>query len=217
MAYFYEGTCSECDFRSLFVAEWKAVRTRIGTIEPLHHPLEGAILKDLGFTWEEAERERRLLYFHAGACATCGARSDLDAQDPRMIALQGSPWPMRFFIAGGVIFFALAEVLIWLAAGETRWPWLARLTMMPGLGILAIGIYFWLAAGFSDTVERYRGFARRLFPRVFRKPELQPSGIPCTVCESGQVYPLGQLPQRAFACPKCSAPSYRYAMSAIIS
>jgi hypothetical protein len=77
MGTLYRATCGSCAFKKdLGTGAWDAVRLDSGKIEVLPHPLEAYHLKRLGFTWEQARREKRLVGFERLMRAECGETLD---------------------------------------------------------------------------------------------------------------------------------------------
>jgi hypothetical protein len=172
------------------------VRLPSGRVEVLGHPGEHAQLEELGFTWDEASRERRLLHRVAGLCVDCSATIELDAGGQR---LPKPPWTWSEFLAvgGGLITVAAA-----VAGALSAYPGIGlgwRLLMVPGVVALSLFGYGWIVGRVGDLIQKYR------------RPVLAPlpsSSIPCDYCVSGRVYPLELIAERPLVCPACSRRDY---------
>jgi len=197
MARLFKGTCAACGHTSpLMPHDWLAVRLRSGCVEVLGHPGEQRQLEALGFTWDEARREGRLLRRVAGLCVDCSTTIDLDADDQR-IPKRHLAWPEDLVIVGGLISVAAAVAGTLSADPAIGLGW--RLLMVPGVVALALFGYGRVVQGVGNIIEKYRRPVLASLPA---------SSIPCEHCIDGRVYPLELLAERPLICPACSRRDY---------
>ena len=73
MALVYRGECKSCGTDAPVSEEgYLACRIDSGAIKCLPHPCEDLTLKELGYTFDEATRDKRLVWVTNVVCDTCG-------------------------------------------------------------------------------------------------------------------------------------------------
>ena len=60
-----------------------ACRLDSGEIKPMFHPIEDLMLQDLGYTFEQAMKDQRLLWVVKVVCDSCGHIADRHDAKPR--------------------------------------------------------------------------------------------------------------------------------------
>src|SRR5687767_6804917 len=128
----------------------------------LSHPIEGAIMDQHGFTWEQLRREGRFVKIYTVICRRCGKvfeKRKLEAMSP-----WGCLWPMVIGLVCGVV----AGVVVWMLSG--------------GPGALMAGAVVWFAVFAAvDGVGEWLG-RRHLRKHFVERAKLVAGRPECPVC-----------------------------------